>query len=588
MKVQDIRQTVNEYSRETSGHPFEDYGDDIRITVNDDCTIYECIVQTQYEDRNAEEKVRPYKGWDVAPQKYFSLRDINAWSLKLNAPQDFTDKDTYVEVQGSARVQQCASCSGKGSETCLTCYGKAKEVCPVCNGRYDHLRCSSCEGTGYLLCPSCKGSTRVVCDKCGGKGNFTEMVTVSKVVWDYNLKKQVLKDVREPRTRTCQACNGRGQWTCMKCKDSYKKGYVRCSTCGNMGYVTCRKCTQGYIICKTCNGNGRLICGTCSGEGRNEFRYIVNRSLKEDTLRSYVCDKRVLDFAESYDLTYQDVDFSTRRASLGEDLFPENVKCSSALSKLVAKAAPDSGRILFQEATVQHVGTTYIEYEYDGSEYSGIICNGYFYPDNSPIDEWSANLVESAEKKMKRGSSASTLKMLDQAEMAGADSDEIRSIRSKAYTKLGNIHAAGVSTAFWFFVVLVTPIVYNFYYKLNPVGGWAVLANNPQWRFFNLVPLVQTLIFLGLLVIARFKFNDISENAYNKTYDSIWIYFAKGFGGFFLAGLAALAALVTVNYFGLSILTTFFIGIIIIIVAFVIMIAFVLLRWVFRLIGKIF
>ena len=107
MRAQDIRQIINEYSRETGGHPFEDYGKDIKITVNDDSTIYECIVKTQYEDRDKEEKQRPYKGWNVAPQKYFSLRDVNAWAYNLKVPKDFTDKKSYVEVDGSARVEQC-------------------------------------------------------------------------------------------------------------------------------------------------------------------------------------------------------------------------------------------------------------------------------------------------------------------------------------------------------------------------------------------------------------------------------------------------------------------------------------------------
>lgn len=589
MKEQEIRRIVNEYSRETAGHPFKDYGNDIKITVNDDCTIFECIVRTQYEERNTEEKCRPYRGGAIAPQKYFSLRDINAWAFNLKVPEDFTDKNTDIEVQGSARVQQCFPCSGKGSRVCTTCLGKSREKCPVCHGNYKHLSCETCNGTGYVLCPTCRGQCEVYCDKCSGKGTIRYKTREQQYQWDYRLNKQVLKEVEVERTKNCEACHGRGHWRCGTCRDTTeKRGYVRCRTCGNMGYVTCTNCTQGEILCKTCSGKGSLVCSSCQGAGQNEFRYIVKRSLREETLRSYVCDKRVIEFAEGYDLTYQDVDFNTRQSSLGENLFPENVRCSSALSKLVGKSAPDSGRILFQEATVQHVETVYLEYEYDGDEYSGIICDGYFYPDNSPIDDWSADLVKNAEKKMKMGSSASSLKMLDQAEMAGADSDDISALRSKVFTKLENIHAAGVSTAFWFFVVVVTPIVYNFYSKLNPVAPWAIVSNNPGWRFYGLLPLVQTLLFLGLLLAARIMLYDRSSTASRKSHSSIWVYFAGGFGGFFLAGLVALAVLVAVNYFGLSIITSFILGIAIIIVAFVITIVFLLLKWVFGLIARIF
>ena len=581
MREQDVRQAVNRYSRETSGHPFEDYGDEVKIRVNDDCTVYECIVQTQYEERETAEKKRPYKGWDIAPQKYFSIKEVSAWAYNLKTPEDFTDKKTYIDVTGSARVESCRSCSGKGRSVCSTCGGNAKETCPVCHGNYNHLTCSTCGGTGYVICPTCGGRTEIYCDKCGGKGQISKKRSVQKHVWNYNLQKDELKTVEESYTETCSACHGQGHWRCGTCRDTIeKRGYVRCRACGNTGHVTCSNCSQGYIICKTCAGKGELVCSYCEGQGRNEIRYIVNRELSSDTLRSYVCDKRVREFAEDYDLTYDAVDFSVRQKALGEELFPENVRCSSALGKLVAKAAPSEGRVLFQEATVRHVATTYVEYEYDGESYSGVVCQGEFYPDGSPIDDWAAGLVESAEKKMKRGSSAATLKMLDQAQEAGADIDEIKAIRSKAYDKLDKIHSAGVSTAFWFTLVVITPIVFNFYDALNPVAPWAIVTNNPDWGFFGMVPLTQTLIFLAAALVIRALFKEVSEGAHIKSHNSIWIYFAKGFAGFLGASLGALAALVFLNYLGLSAITTFILGVIITVVAFVIAMAVLIVRWI--------
>ena len=582
MKESRVREAVNRYSRRTSGHPFEDYGDKIKITANDDCTIYECKVRTQYEDRSVEEKRRPYKGWEVASRKYFNIHDVKSWAFNMKMPSDFIDKKTFIEVEGSARVESCGRCSGKGRSVCSVCGGNAREKCPVCGGNYNHLTCSACGGSAWIECPSCHGSGRIACTYCGGTGSITETVSEYRIHWDYTLKKQVGKYEDVKKTRSCPRCTG-GYLECRTCHDSRmfgKRGYVPCRTCGNVGYVTCDNCTQGYIVCKNCGGNGQLVCSTCQGEKQNEFRYIINRTLEQDTLTSYICDERLRGFTEKNRLTYDTVDFNVRETSLGEVLYPENVRCSSALGKLVAKSKPKNGKILFQEATVQHVEATWLEYEINGNAYTGVICSGVFYPAGSPIDDWSSKLVGKAGKNLERGSSVATLKMLDQAQRAGADMNELRTLRSKAYDKLDRIHAAGVSTAFWFTVVAITPFVFNFYDKLNPVAPWAIVTNNPNWGFFGMVPLCQTLIYLAIVLCIRAAFVGVSEGAHIKQHSSVWIYFAKGFGLFMLSVLGAFVALALLNYLGLSIVTTFVLGVAITAIALAIALAVLIVKWI--------
>ena len=223
MKETRIREAVNRYSRRTSGHPFEDYGGRIKITVNDDCTIYECKVQTQYEDRGTEEKRRPYKGWEVAPRKYFNIHDVKPWALNLKTPSEFVNKKTFIEVGGSAHVEPCSGCSGKGRSVCPSCGGNARKKCPVCGGNYNHLTCNTCGGSGYVICPTCGGSTRICCDKCGGTGTIRRKRQVQKHVWNYNLQRDELKTVEEEYEETCQACHGRGRWRCGTCRDTLEK-----------------------------------------------------------------------------------------------------------------------------------------------------------------------------------------------------------------------------------------------------------------------------------------------------------------------------------------------------------------------------
>lgn len=572
MRAQDIRSAVNAYSRLTSGHPYENFGNDIKITVNDDCPIRECSVRTQYESREKKEERRPYRGGDIAPRKYFKLSEVDAWSYNLNVPDNFTDRKTFFDVTGSAHVEGCSTCSGKGRNTCGSCMGKGKETCPRCHGDYRHLRCSSCGGDGRTSCKSCGGKGEHVCTKCNGTGSITESVSEWKTHWDYNLQKQVGGYEWVKKSRSCPDCSGRGHWRCNDCRGT---GSVRCSSCDGDGYVTCPDCTEGLLVCKTCYGSGTLTCTICEGAGKNEFRYIVNRTLSNERLRRMICDSRVREFAEEGKYSFESVDFKFRADSLlDRELFAEDVRCSSALSKLVAKADTENKKTLFQEARVQSVGSTYVEYEFEGGSYKGIICNGTFVSvGDSPIDEWAADIVGKAEKRMKMGSSATTLKMLNQAEMAGGNIDDIKELRSKARRKLDRIYSAGVSTAFWFYVVLITPVLFNFYYKLNPVLSWAIVVNNPKWNFFGLLPLVQTVIFLVTIVALRMVFIGKAEDAARKEYPSVWLYFAKGFGMFFLYCLAALAILVLLNYLGFSVFTTFIVGAILYVVVLVVALA---------------
>lgn len=579
MKESDIRRIINDYSRQTSGHPFYCYGNDIKIVVNDDCPVSECIIRTQYEDRTPREQRRPYRGRSLAAQKYVSLDEVDVWSFRLKTPEDFIDRKTVMEVEGSARVDTCGSCQGAGSTTCFTCMGKGKDTCPTCHGNYDHVRCRQCDGRGYTTCRDCGGRGDCVCSKCKGTGTITEMISEWRSHYDQIQKKEVSGYEQVKKTRSCPACSGRGHWRCNTCGG---RGTLKCTGCGGNGFVTCTNCTNGFIVCKTCAGKGQTVCRVCEGAGRNETRYTVNRTLSQSTLRGYVCDRRVREFAESHQLTYTSVDFDTRGKVLEGELYTEDVRCSSKLGKLLAKTEPDSGIILFQEAIVQHVLATWIEYGFKGSSYKGIICNDVFYPDGSPIDEWSSSLVDSAEKKMRKGSSAKSLEMLDQAEAAGADRTEIGKLRSKALMKLGNLQSAGTSVAFWMVVLFFSPIFFNFYYKLNPVASWAIVTNNPGWRFFTFVPLCQTLIFLVVAVALRLWFGIRSSDG-RKQHSSIWIYFAKGFFGYLLAALAATAVLLVFNYLGLSILTTFILGVILTVVIFVIAMIYLIIRWIIQL-----
>lgn len=65
-----------------------------------------------------------------------------------------------------------------------------------------------------------------------------------------------------------------------------------------------------------------------------------------------------------------------------------------------------------------------------------------------------------------------------------------------------------------------------------------------------------------------------------RQYSSVWLYFAEGFGLFFVSSLTVIAALILLNFLGASLLTTFVIGLAILTVAFVIAVACLIVKWI--------
>lgn len=587
-----IRQYFNEYSRSTTGHPYTNLGDDINITVNDDCLVKKCYLRTQYEARKSSQVSEPYRGGALPVRKYFSLNDVNAWAYNLQTPDKFTNKDSYVNVEGSQWSETCSACKGKGEEICSVCHGQASQTCPVCKGT-SNITCSSCGGSGYVLCPDCHGEVNMHCNVCGGKGSITKTRKVQKHVYNYQLQQDELKYVDETYTERCSACYGKGRWTCTTCKDSYKRGYITCRKCSNTGYVTCDNCSHGLVICKSCNGKGKYVCASCKGAGAKKYGYVVDRKLWCEERTQITGDPRLEEFIGGFDFDNVPVEFRDKKKKFGSEIYPADPHCNSILCAMANEASAQNGKILFQEAIVLGTVMTYIVYNFKGKQYDAIVCDRQLYIDNSPIDEWSKHLTEKASDKLKWGSSVAALDLLEQAtEAKGGTTREIRYMIDEAEGRLENIHSAGVSAAFWLSAIVLSPILYNFYDKLNPVAPWAIVTNNPKWSNMGLVPISQTLMFLAAILIVRASFMNVSEKARTKRHDSIWSYFSRGFFGYFAACIGVLAVLIALNYFGLSIVTTFVIGTIIKVIAVVVGIAYLLAKWIIqfliKIIGKIF
>ena len=578
MEENKIRQSINAYSRSKKGHPYEDYGNKIKITGNEECPVMSCSLRTQYEGRGVYKTIRPHLGGTVGQRTVTSTSSIDPWKMQIDEPRDFVRENHEYTIEGSEWVDTCDTCNGMGENTCMSCRGKGRETCPDCDGRGTE-ECNTCRGSGYELCPECHGQLFIKCEYCSGHGHITKTRKVQKHVYNYQLQRDELKEVEEKYTDPCPSCHGKGTWRCSRCYDTVgHRGYIPCRKCGNMGYLTCGTCNgKGELVCKTCSGRGKLICKTCEGHRKLLHGIAIGQYLDEETQRRYIGDKRVLDLASKIQL-YGTYLLKERGGNLGKNLIPNEPRCNDAIKGFFDNARRSDAQILFQEAKVMRCPMQFITYSLDGQTYTGIIHHDTFYPNGSPIDDYAEGLVEKAERKSKLGSSIDTLNLLDKAETIGADQSKVNRLREKAEQHLDVLYKTGVDIVFWMLALFFTPVLFNFYSNINPVAKWAILSNNPTWSGYKLVAITQCAVFLLAIFILKLALGERDRSGHR--FHSIWGYVLAGMGKYLGLSIVILAVLLALNYFGVSILTT----IIAIIIGFILKVIVILIVWVILLV----
>lgn len=582
MEEREIRQAINAFSRQKNNHPHIDYGDHIAITNNSDQFVFKCHFQTQYEKRVGVSSKRPYKSphlWNDTV-----ATNVSVWKYDLERPTSFTDDGSRYRLKDSYRVETCQECNGNSKSKCTTCQGKGQSTCPTCHGNYQDVRCSYCKGRGLEDCHTCHGTGKKDCPKCNGKGRYQETFQTQVYHYDNNLKRQVLQWEPVTKTVSCHQCFGSGKLECTQCNG---EGTEKCSKCNGRGRVTCTDCDRGSIKCKSCYGSGSIICKFCDGAGSIEQELAIKQTLSQKKRSVTITDDKIKRFAESNDLSFSTL-FNQRKDSFDGDIFPQSTACNQQLMKMRDENRDDSpGRILFEEATVEQAQMALVEYEYQGKNYSGIIHDGTFYPQfGDPVSQWFNNLSKNISKEIEKSHINKALALIQQAEESGEDSRSINLLRFEVRHRLSDYYEAGLITAFWTTLLLLSPVVYWFYAKLNPVASWAVLTNNPHWIFTPYVPISQTLVFVTLAIGIRIFLMDRSTPSLRPSYPNRWIFYSKGIFLYLLCIVGILIVMAGLNYLGLSIVTTILIGLAILVFKWLISIIVLTVQWVINLVAQ--
>ena len=528
-----VKQYINAYAAASEGHPFANYGDDIKLETYELCPIYRVTLRTQYDKRYVGSGTYPYRNANLPARTVFHASDVDPWAFMFRTTDRFVDEESTVEVSGSQNVETCGDCSGQG-----------KNPCPECGG-VGTVRCSACGGVGKTYCTHCDHGY-VKCSTCSGTGTRQESYQESYTRRDYS-GREFLGYRTAYKTVACYNCHGKGEKACSYCNGVWEK--------------PCPKCHNGQVTCPKCDGDKLITCSTCRGSGRLVHALYVNRHLYNAKDDVYFFDPRVREVAEIYEQDsyrgYEVLDRTEERLERG--FFRDESEMGEQLDALLAKHNGDTSRgcrILFQRADIFRVDAWWVEYTYDGKRYDGVISDDHFYAGVSPISEFGDEVLEAADKHIGGTGTLKARKLVEQAEDLDVydDRDRVRKLRELVEKHLNTLYKLGTNLMFWLIALFVTPFLYNFYDSLNPVLRYAHFTNDPLWAPYNWLPAIQCVIFLLLLLIAKIIINGTDHG--RDRHVSVFGFVLSGMGLYLLVAVVILAVLLGLNYLGVSIVTT--------------------------------
>ncbi len=585
-----IKELLDSYAEEHAPEHLRHFTDEISNLTQTIHPIMLCRVVSQFDERHSRSVSKPYKGEKVDDR---TVRSVNVWNYKMRDIGDewVTDK-CERSVAGSHHLEDCVNCQGKGRLICPTCHGQTKVTCGCNHGR---TKCSNCGGTGEVSCSHCDkghvkctscggtGKTSETCSHCNGRGSVTKSRMVEEsynqpVFGDSSKTEVRYRQVKKYYEERCPVCNGKRTTNTGQCRKCGGKGYKECTYCGGSGKQTCSTCEgKGNVVCRVCGGTGLKVCSTCYGEspkgtvackdcagsGKLLHYLSISQSFFYEDEEQVVCNDDFINTkvahlpweeeAEKEDLLGVVADV------LGGDIYQDDADVNEVLNRMAEKQAQHvnpNKRILRQGAWVTCYYAKEVFYQYEGKDYSCIILGDHLYMDASPVTDYIENVAEECERDIDSQSSAAALMDIEEAmQLETGDQEKLQILWYKAKDSLEKKVKLGENLFFWLSLLVLTPLVYKFYAAVNPVIGYASIVKDPSWRGHDLLPLTQAVIFVILYGFVAIVIRMVSK--YDSTYGSRDInYVLAGMRRMALAAAGVLAAMLLLNYLGLSWLTT--------------------------------
>ena len=286
-----VRAKLNEWAQSIPYHPYQDFGDRVKLLRVQQCHSYWMGFATHFEERSLAAIERPCSGTAGERAKY-SISSLDPWRFAMPVGKPFAEASFPDRMVADSRtVTTCTGCAGARQVTCDKCNGAKKARCYGCNGSRQ-VTCSGCNGSRQVSCSSCNGAGQTRCSNCGGNGQASCSMCFGTG--------------RYPPFSSnggqCDLCGGMGRRPCYSCSSGWntchtcsRSGRLTCSSCRGSGRLTCSPCGGlGEIICGECAGGGKINCRTCGGHGAFEKFVNLQRKLCCQEHWAFVANPRVL------------------------------------------------------------------------------------------------------------------------------------------------------------------------------------------------------------------------------------------------------------------------------------------------------
>jgi hypothetical protein len=506
--ISELIKKINAWSNNIPHHPYQNFGDSIKVESLLYAPAYPVLLDTQYEKRSKSEEFIPYDQRKIPERKYFNLNDINVWEWNLKTIEKYTDDEFNFFATGSEYIEDCHRCGAKGWITCTQCHGEKSITCPKCNGTGD-TKCTSCSGSGKTQCSHCNGrgftGGTQKCSSCGGSGK----VYAYESSWEKNV------------FETCSSCHGSGEINnSVNCSSCRGTGKTQCRSCGGKGKVTCSKCGgNGRITCPKCSGSGRNVCPTCEGKQQLLHYINLNQTLNADTKDAAMLHQKLSakfpEFKDNWSDYESELLFNTREEEISLEHLPQDTHLDELFNRHLKEAKSQcnsSQKILFQDLDIRKIDVWLLNYTFEGKTYCFAFQgkNHTIIPGLNPISEFSSQLVNTAYKAAESRSyvkayritkKSKDIDVYEQKETVKNQLYELREKIAQPYffgAKIGGVIAA----------LIIGFMSFIYFRDVNFIFSWAEFINRPTNFLFNIHPWIMSIITAWIV----FKISKFSGN----------------------------------------------------------------------------
>ncbi|MDP3451471.1 MAG: hypothetical protein Q8R90_00825 [Bacteroidales bacterium] len=490
-----VKRKINEWADSVPNHNLQQLGDHIDIKAIWYRPTYLIKLKSLYDTRYLRKQMVPFTGESLPKQRYFKESEVDVWDFDLGVSEGFEDGSRNFIIEGSQHIEPCARCGTKGRVDCPECRGVKYIICKSCGGKKKDA-CDRCDGTGNSKCSKCNGRGRIEVQKIkeGEFYTYTDNFSGAEI-------RKKRPDTTYAAYEDCSACNGRGKNTCSKC--------------GGDGEIICKNCEgKGRLACKRCSATGSITCPECSGKRYMLHSLIIERKDHAITHGQFITHGKIFEnFAEYKEkissFTTQGVFSLIKNQAISLEDLPESSFIDRFVEKYIQKSAAaveDNHRMAKQLLEIDCSDSWVVDYEFRGYSYSLVLAGREMVviPGKNPISDYAEGFLNEADTLLEKGDVVGAWTLYKKAQEI--DSFELRERVNRgeelSLALIKGSHKIGAIIGIIISAAAFMPYIYNYYFHVNKVFGFAEFMKDPDFFLYRHHPWAMMLFSLLFLYSA--------------------------------------------------------------------------------------